>query len=101
MSNDISKLIQLEHNLKNCENELELFYSIVNQTREIVAYDQAVLLGLDLSSKLKVESVSDIVTVDSTSPFIQYMQNIIFALHHLSNISKYNVNYFYINTFHH
>ena len=76
MSNDISKLIQLEHNLKNCENELELFYSIVNQTREIVSYDQAILFGLDLSSKLKVESVSDIVTVDSTSPFIQYMQNL-------------------------
>jgi len=70
---DVSKLIQLEFNLKNCENDSELFYSIVNQTIEIINYDQAVLVGLDYSSKLKVEAISNVVSVDSTSPFVQYI----------------------------
>lgn len=70
---DVSKLIQLEFNLKNCENDSELFYSIVNQTAEIISYEQAVLVGLDYSSKLKVEAISNVVSVDSTSPFIQYI----------------------------
>ena len=72
MNNDISKLIQLEFNLKNCENDNELFYSIVNQTIEIIPYEQAILFGIDYSSKLKVEAISNIVSVDSTSPFVQY-----------------------------
>lgn len=70
---DVSKLIQLEFNLKNCENDSELFYSIVNQTAEIISYEQAVLVGLDYSSKLKVEAISNVVSVDSTSPFVQYI----------------------------
>lgn len=70
---DVSKLIQLEFNLKNCENDSELFYSIVNQTIEIIYYEQAVLIGLDYSSKLKVEAISNVVSVDSTSPFVQYI----------------------------
>jgi hypothetical protein len=72
LNNDISKLIQLEFNLKNCENDNELFYSIVNQTIEIIPYEQAILFGIDYSSKLKVEAISNIVSVDSTSPFVQY-----------------------------
>lgn len=76
MSNDISKLIQLEHNLKACETDNELFYSIVNQTREIIPYEQGVLFTIDLRSKLKVESISDIVSVDSTSPYVQFMEEL-------------------------
>ena len=73
---DVSKLIQLEFNLKNCENDSELFYSIVNQTIEIIYYEQAVLIGLDYSSKLKVEAISNVVSVDSTSPFVQYISDL-------------------------
>lgn len=76
MSNDISKLIQLEHNLRNCETVNELFYSMVNQTREIVPYEQGILLGINLRSKLKVEAISDIVSIDSTSPYVQFMEDL-------------------------
>lgn len=71
--NDISKLIQLEFNLKSCESDSELFYSIVNQTQELVSYEQAILFGFDYTSRIKVEAISSIVMVDSTSPFSQYM----------------------------
>lgn len=85
-NNNISKLIQFEHNLRSCDNSNELYYSIVNETRDLVDFDQAVLFTIDLSSKLKVVSVSDIVSVDSTSPFVQYMQDL--GKHILSNHSE-------------
>ncbi len=77
MSNDISKLLQYEHNLRECDNEKELYYSIVNQTRELVDYEQAILFTVDLSRKPKVIGISDIVTVDNTSPFVQFMQDLL------------------------
>ncbi len=95
MANDISKLIQLEHNLRNCESNTELYYSIVNQTREIISYEQAILFGMDLSSKLKVESISDIVAIDSTSPFVQYTQelaNHLFSKYENIDIQNVNLN---------
>ena len=85
MNNDISKLIQLEFNLKNCENDSELFYSIVNQTIEIMPYEQAILLGINYSSSLKVEAISNIVAVDSTSPFVQYIEDLANSLLNLYN----------------
>lgn len=69
MSADISKLIQLEFNCKNCENEIELYYILVNQTRQIVDYEQAVLLTTNLNSKLNTVAISDMTTVDLTSPY--------------------------------
>jgi hypothetical protein len=88
LNNDISKLIQLEFNLKNCENDNELFYSIVNQTLEIIPYEQAVLFGIDYSSKLKVEAISNIVSVDATSPFVQYTLDLANNLLNLYNTEE-------------
>lgn len=85
MNNNISKLIQLEFNLKNCENDSELFYSIVNQTIEVMPYEQAILLGINYSSSLKVEAISNIVAVDSTSPFVQYIEDLANSLLNLYN----------------
>lgn len=77
---NISKLLQLEHNCRNCENIKELYFQIVNETRTLVDYSQAVLLTTDLSAKYKVESISDISVVDSTSPFVQWIENIVVDL---------------------
>lgn len=81
MSNDISKIIQLEHNLRNCENEIELYYSIVNQTRQLVDYEQAVLFSMDLNSKLKTIAISDMPTIDNTSLYVQFVNELSNILH--------------------
>ncbi len=77
---NISKLLQLEHNCRNCESIKELYYQIVNETRTLVNYSQAVLLTVDFSGKYKVVGISDISVVDSTSPYVQWIENIIIDL---------------------
>jgi len=77
---NISKLLQLEHNCRNCESIKELYYQIVNETRSLVNYSQGVLLTVDFSGKYKVVGISDISVVDSTSPYVQWIENIIIDL---------------------
>ncbi|AXX89657.1 efflux RND transporter periplasmic adaptor subunit [Arcobacter suis] len=77
---NISKLLQLEHNCRNCESIKELYYQIVNETRTLVNYSQGVLLTIDFSGKYKVVGISDISVVDSTSPYVQWIENVIIDL---------------------
>lgn len=77
---NISKLLQLEHNCRNCESIKELYYQIVNETRSLVNYSQGVLLTVDFSGKYKVVGISDIPVVDYTSPYVQWIENIIIDL---------------------
>lgn len=77
MELNILKLLQLEHNCRSSENIKELYYQIVNQTRTVVNYSQGVLLTTDLTGKYKVESISDISVVDSTSPYVQWIESVV------------------------
>ncbi|MDD2895880.1 MAG: HlyD family efflux transporter periplasmic adaptor subunit [Aliarcobacter sp.] len=94
METNISKLLQLEHNCRNCESLKELYYQIVNETRSLVPYSQGVLLTTDVTGKYKVVSISDIAAVDSTSPFVQWIENIIIDL----NNSEKAKNIFIVDT---
>ena len=77
MESNISKLLQLEHNCRNCESIKELYFQIVNETRNLVNYSQGVLLTTDLTGKYKVVANSDISVVDSTSPYVQWIEEIV------------------------
>ena len=77
MESNISKLLQLEYNCRNCENIKELYFQIVNETRNIVNYSQGILLTTDLKDKYKVVAISDISMVDSTSPYVQWLEEVI------------------------
>lgn len=77
MELNILKLLQLEHNCRSSENIKELYYQIVNQTRTVVNYSQGVLLTTDLTGKYKVVSISDISVVDSTSPYVQWIESVV------------------------
>ncbi len=67
----------MEHNCRNSENIKELYFQIVNQTRSVVDYSQGVLLTIDFSGKYKVVAISDVSVVDSTSPFVQWIESTI------------------------
>ena len=77
MESNISKLLQLEHNCRNCESIKELYFQIVNETRNLVNYSQGVLLTTDLTGKYKVVAISDISVIDSTSPYVQWIEEIV------------------------
>jgi hypothetical protein len=77
LESNISKLLQLEHNCRNCESLKELYFQIVNETRGLVNYSQGILLTTDLREKYKVVAISDISVVDSTSPYIQWLEDVV------------------------
>ena len=77
MESNISKLLQLEHNCRNSQSLKELYFQIVNNTRTLVNYSQGILLTPDLKDKYKVVSISDISIIDSTSPYVQWLEDVI------------------------
>jgi len=77
LESNISKLLQLEHNCRNSQSLKELYFQIVNNTRTLVNYSQGILLTPDLKDKYKVESISDISIIDSTSPYVQWLEDVI------------------------
>ncbi len=76
MQNDISVLLQLEHKCRTCQTYEELKYIIVNETKKLISYEHAIFLVPNLNGKLKVELISDISIVDSTSMFVQNIEAI-------------------------
>lgn len=76
MNADISKLLQLEHNCKSCQNLSSLHYIIVNETRELVDYEQAAILGYKFGSTFSVLALSDMSTLDSTSLHITFLEKL-------------------------
>ncbi|MGB5792072.1 efflux RND transporter periplasmic adaptor subunit [Poseidonibacter sp.] len=90
--NNISALLQLEHNCRNCENYMELKYTIVNETRNLLDYEQAIFLAPNYSGKLKVEAISDISAIDFTSPFVQCIESISNKIYKSNNKSTHILN---------
>jgi len=80
---NIAQLLQLEENCRNCDSAKELGYIIVNETRDLISYDQAVLISPDMSAKLRVQAISDVSVVETTSPFTQWIEDV---SSHLSNM---------------
>lgn len=87
---NIAQLLQLEENCRNCEEVKELAYIIVNETRELVLYDQGVLLS-NMDNKLNVEAISDVSVVEGTSPFTQWINDVTKRLVKLDNASSLHV----------
>lgn len=77
MESTVVKLLHVEHRCKACETLKELYFTILNHTRDVVPYAQGVLCTRDFKGTYKVIAVSDISVVDSTSPYIQWMEKVI------------------------
>ena len=73
---DIAALLQVEENCRNAQSILELKYILTNETGQLLDYDKAVLLSNEKSAKLKVQTISDISSPDSNTPFVQWIQDL-------------------------
>lgn len=73
-SSNITKLITLEKAVRQAESLHSLMFVIVNRTREVVPYEQAVLLTNISSKKPKVQAIGNIATVDRNTPFVQWLE---------------------------
>lgn len=88
---NIAQLLQLEENCRNCDSAKELGYIIVNETRDLISYDQAVLISPDIRAKLRVQEISDISVVETTSPFTQWIEGVANHLLDLEDSSSLHV----------
>jgi len=69
----ISQLLQLEKNFRKAQSIEELAYVLVNDSRYVFDYRQAVLWRMD---NHEVFTVSGIAVVDHNAPFIVWLKNI-------------------------
>lgn len=76
MSYDINKFLQFENKLRLADNIQELSVVIVNQISTLISCEQVILFGRSINLKSKTTSISNISSVDDTSPFVQFMNEL-------------------------
>lgn len=76
MSETVAALLGLEQQLRKASSLAQLFYTLVNQTHRSIPYTQAILLQGDDLQAPKVVAVSDLPTVDYTSPYIAWAERL-------------------------
>jgi len=72
----VATLLQLEHSVRRAESSSELYYLLCNQLRQLAQFDVAILFRVNERNRLKVETVSDHVSVDRTAPFVSWFENL-------------------------
>lgn len=76
MSDVIAALLGLEQQLRKASDLVQLSYTLVNQTHNCVPYIQAVLLVGERLQRPQVVAVSDLPTVDYTSPYVAWVEQL-------------------------
>lgn len=76
MSEAVAALLGLEKQLRQATDPAQLYYTIVNQLDRCVPYKHAVLLVGERLESADVMAVSDVPTVDYTSPFVLFIESL-------------------------
>jgi hypothetical protein len=72
----VAQLLQIEQQMRRCETITELSFVMVNMTRTLVPYKQAVYLAGSELERLKVMAMSDLSLIDRTTPFCAWLEHI-------------------------
>ena len=72
----LSKLIQLETSARRAQSEKALEFLIVNETKQLVDYQQAFLLH-ERRNGLRVSSASNIAVVEDQAPFVAWLEKLL------------------------
>ncbi len=72
-------LLQLEQEARRAETEDALRFVLVNQTRRLVAFRQAVLVRLHGPGRFVVEAVSNVPVIDREAPFVRWLGRVLMA----------------------
>lgn len=68
--------LQLERRARHADGADALAFIIVNETRRLIQYDQAVFLQARADGRLRVAAISGIPAVDRTAPLVQWLERI-------------------------
>lgn len=73
-------LLQLEREARHAEGEDALRFLLVNQTRRLIAYRQAVMVRLEAPGRFAVEAVSNVPVIDRDAPFVRWLTRVLKVL---------------------
>ncbi len=74
--NSVTKLLQIEQQVRCCETATELNFVMVNASRNLVVYEQATYLAGNELEALKLQALSDVPLVDRTTPFSAWIEQV-------------------------
>lgn len=77
MIENLSQFVQLEQIVRGCSNTTQLKFVMLNDTRRMIAYNQAIFCTVDFRKKLTIDGVSGALQVDTTSPYLIWMDSIL------------------------
>ena len=72
----VAQLLQIEQQVRRCETSTDLSFIMVNMTRTLVPYQQAMFLSGNELEKLKLKAVSDLSLVDRSTPFSAWLEQV-------------------------
>ena len=72
----LSKLMQLEASARRAQSEKALEFLIVNETKQLVDYQQGVLVH-NMRNGLRVSSASNIAVIEDQAPFIAWLEKVL------------------------
>ena len=70
----LGTLLQLEKEARHAANATELEFIIVNETRQLLEYQQAVLWKRHASGRITVEAISGLSQIERNAPFVVWLQ---------------------------
>lgn len=73
-------LLQLEREARHAESEDALRFVVVNQTRRLVSYRQAVLVRMEGPGRFAVEAISNVPVIDREAPLVRWVTQVLAAL---------------------
>ena len=75
----LTSLIQLEGMARSAQSLKELQFLIVNETRRLIGYRQAILFRAGITAKkvYRIEAVSSLSAVERNAPFIRWLERIL------------------------
>ena len=76
----LATLLQIEREARHARSEASFRFIVVNETRRLVAYDQAVLWRRQPGGAIRIEAVSGVPDIARETPYIHWLERAI-ALH--------------------
>ncbi|MFC4260928.1 efflux RND transporter periplasmic adaptor subunit [Marinobacter lacisalsi] len=76
MSEAVAALLGLEQQLRRATDPSQLYFTVVNQLDRCVPFTLAVMLVGDQPGRADVMAISDVPTVDYTSPFVLWVERL-------------------------
>ena len=72
----IARLITIEKKIREAQSKTELEFLVVNELKDLVNYDVAILLSMNKIGVTEVKTISNISVVDQTAPLVSYIKNL-------------------------